>query len=54
MFKYKAIRKRVPWCEECDSEIHGNGSIITPYHCTCSTFEFDLETNQYKIYDKRD
>jgi hypothetical protein len=52
MFKYKTVRRRVPWCKECDCEIHGNGSIVSPYHCMCGEYEYNLETNSYEAIHK--
>ena len=40
MFKYKMIKQRVPWCNICNSEIHGNGSMVNFYHCKCGKYEF--------------
>lgn len=33
MFKYKMVKEMKPWCFQCDSQIHGNGSLMTPYAC---------------------
>ena len=45
--KYKTIKKLVPYCEICKSEVLGNGSMITPYHCKCGEWGFDDDKNDY-------
>jgi hypothetical protein len=40
IFDYKTVKKRVAWCFDCDSEITGNGSMVTPYHCKCSKYQW--------------
>lgn len=50
---YKKVKKIVPWCKRCNSEIYGNGSIITPYHCECGEWKYDSGENDYVlIYNK--
>ena len=29
----------IKWCDICNMEIGGNGSIINPYYCDCSTYD---------------
>ena len=38
---YKKIKKLVPFCEKCQSEIQGNGSVLLPYHCKCGKYKYD-------------
>jgi hypothetical protein len=49
MFKYKTVKKRVAWCEKCNTEIYGNGSMVTPYKCECGEYEYDPKTHWYKL-----
>lgn len=56
MFKYKTVKRKVPWCEICNHEIYGNGSIATPYFCKCGEYEFvyskDCVGGEYKLIKK--
>lgn len=45
--KYKKVKKLVPWCDKCNKEILGNGSILTPYNCDCGDWEYDDEKRDY-------
>ena len=45
--KYKQIKKLVPYCEICNSEIKGNGSVISPYECQCGKYEWNEEKRDY-------
>lgn len=44
---YKKVKKLVPWCKSCNSEIQGNGSLVLPYKCICSNWEFNNDINDY-------
>lgn len=50
--EYKKIKKLVPWCEKCQSEIIGNGSILTPYNCKCGEYKYDRDKNDYVLNNK--
>jgi len=50
--KYKRVRRVVPWCDKCQSEITGNGSIIFPYKCNCGEWVYDPEKNDYVLKNK--
>lgn len=47
--KYKKIKKLVPYCEYCKSEIHGDGNMIRPYNCKCGLWEYDTKKNDYML-----
>uniref|UniRef100_A0A6H2A4T9 Uncharacterized protein n=2 Tax=viral metagenome TaxID=1070528 RepID=A0A6H2A4T9_9ZZZZ len=47
MFKYKTIKQRVPYCDKCNSEIWGNGSIVTPYECKCGKYEYISDIKEH-------
>jgi hypothetical protein len=47
--KYKTVKKPVPWCETCKSEITGNGSVVLPYECKCGYYEWDDKEKDYII-----
>ncbi len=51
--KYKRIKKLVPFCESCQKEIQGNGSIATPYYCDCGLWEFNYIKNDYLLNEKK-
>jgi len=44
---YKRIKKTVPYCEKCEKEILGNGSIMFPYWCACGEWSYDATKNDY-------
>lgn len=52
--KSKWKKKLVPFCEECDEELDGNGSIVSPYSCPAGEWKYDLEANCYKLTPKTD
>ena len=45
--KYKTVKKSVPWCDACNQEITGNGSINTPYECGCGEWKWEWD-GQYQ------
>lgn len=50
--KYKTIKKVVPFCEKCQEEIQGNGSLMLPYRCSCGVWVFDFKEGDYYLEDK--
>jgi hypothetical protein len=46
--KYKTIKKTVPFCDKCNQEIKGNGSLATPYCCDCGLWEWNGK-NDYEL-----
>ncbi len=46
--KYKTIKKSVPFCNKCNKEIRGNGSMVTPYWCDCGLWEWNGK-NDYEL-----
>jgi len=50
--EFKYVKKLVPTCPKCEEGLRGNGSIISPYKCSCGTWEYDIEENEYKINKK--
>ena len=51
--KYKKIKKVVPFCYLCNSEIFGEGSEMRPYHCKCGNYEYDKYKNEYNLVRKK-
>ena len=49
MFEYKTVKKAVPWCDKCDTEITGNGSSVLPYECDCGIWRYDREVDDYVL-----
>ena len=47
---YRERTMSYPWCDKCNMEIYGNGSVGDPYQCDCSQYDFDHDTYGY---DKR-
>jgi hypothetical protein len=45
--KYKKIKKAVPYCDKCNHEIWGNGSVIIPHQCNCGIYEYDFKKKDY-------
>ena len=45
--KYKKIKKLVPFCEKCNREITGDGSILRPYNCNCGIWENENKKRDY-------
>lgn len=37
---YKQKKINVAWCEKCNSQIMGNGSIVQPYSCECRSYKY--------------
>ncbi len=46
---YKRATVTIPFCSVCESEILGNGSMITPYKCKCGVWEYDTQTMKYEV-----
>ncbi len=53
MFNHKTIKKSVYWCNKCNTEIAGNGSIITPYKCKCGTYEYIDTDDRWEMGEYR-
>ena len=51
--QYKRVKKTVPWCEKCNSEIYGNGSMMIPYHCKCGEWQYDRSKSDYILSCKK-
>jgi hypothetical protein len=47
--KFKKVKKLVPWCEKCKSEIMGNGSGLNPYRCKCGEWKYNRNKNDYVL-----
>ena len=47
---YKKVKMFMPHCPVCKEQLKGNGSISTPYKCSCGEWEGDwTNPNYYKI-----
>ena len=49
---YKNVKKTVAWCKICDTEIRGNGSMLSPYYCKCGKYDCKYGERIYKIVKK--
>ena len=47
--KYKSEKRLVPYCDDCDNRIIGNGSMILPYQCECGIWEYDEAQHDYVL-----
>jgi hypothetical protein len=45
---YKTIKQHVAWCDYCDEQIRGNGSILIPYACSCRTYRWHSQRGEYQ------
>lgn len=41
----------MPHCPVCKDELKGNGSIVSPYRCSCGKWQFDFEAGEYIIIE---
>ena len=49
---YRRIKILKPFCNVCDKQIHGNGSLNDPYFCDCGEWKYDTE--KFNWYIKND
>ena len=46
---YRSEKTLVPYCDDCDNRIIGNGSLILPYKCKCGIWEYDEAQHDYVL-----
>ena len=49
---FKKIKKLVPFCEKCQSEILEKDSMRFPYYCKCGEYEYDYKKMDYVLRKK--
>jgi hypothetical protein len=50
---YKMVKVPIPHCGKCKAQLTGNGSIISPYECSCGVWEYSWSAEEHVLIKKR-